>query len=102
MYLCRVKELNKFISELKVYKHFFFSKNLKDNSLVEDFLNERKIYYNVDNKKYILSYPNRNDKNLKKLPMPKEHMIKYLRYYHKNRNELLCAFIETYKCLESK
>lgn len=102
MYLCRVTELNKFISELKGYKHFFFSKDLKYNNLVEDFLNDREIYYNLDSKKYILSYKGRNDKNLKKLPMPKEPLIKYLKNYHRNRNELLCAFIETYKCLESK
>ena len=69
---------------------------------IENNHNDGEIYYNLDSKKYILSYKNRTDKNLKKLPMPKEPLIKYLKNYHKNRKELLCAFIETYKCLESK
>lgn len=37
MYKCKKNELNKFISDLKVYKHFFFSKDLKNDDLILDF-----------------------------------------------------------------
>lgn len=96
MYKCKKNELNKFISDLKVYKHFFFSKDLKNDNLILDFLDERSIYYDLKESKYILSYRNRKDKNLLKMKMPKKELTKYLRYYHKNRKELLDSFINLY------
>lgn len=96
MYKCKKNELNKFISDLKVYKHFFFSKDLKNDDLVLDFLEERTIYYNLKDNKYILSYKNNKDKHLLKMKMPKKELTKYLRYYHKNRNDLLNSFVELY------
>lgn len=96
MYKCKKNELNRFISDLKVYKHFFFSKDLKSDDLILDFLDERSIYYNMIENKYILSYKNNKDKNLLKMKMPKKELTKYLRYYHKSRKELLDSFMNSY------
>lgn len=96
MYKCKKNELNRFISDLKVYKHFFFSKDLKSDDLILDFLDERSIYYNVVESKYILSYKNNKDKHLLKMKMPKKELTKYLRYYHKSRKELLDSLMNSY------
>lgn len=92
------KELNNFISELRVYKQFFSNEESKEKeSLIEDFLNGRTIYYDFNNNKYTLTFKNKEfEKHSIELPIIKKPISKFLKNHWVNKNDLFEQLYTTF------